>query len=96
MLDWPFPVNEINDCNFVVHSDGGRRQGSSSSSAWIVEAGVISQGRWEYKPYIMGGTCHPRDVSSFTAESLALEEASLVLKRIFEAACEPLGKRHRT
>ena len=38
ICDWPFPGHGLQDCSFVVHSDGGTRWGTCSGSAFIVEA----------------------------------------------------------
>ena len=86
-LAWPFVNRSVEECNIVIHSDGGRSVGVSSSSAWILEVGSIQDGLWCYMPLAMGGTFHPEEVSSFAAEALALEEATAVLKQNI-GACE--------
>ena len=58
--------------------------GKCSASAWIMEVGLLHNGSWDYKPLAMGGTFFSRPLSSFLAETLALEECTLFLKRILE------------
>ena len=94
-LDWPFPGRTLRECNLVVHSDGGRRQGKCSASAWILEVGLLLNGDWCFRPLAMGGSSHPAEISSFAAEAVALEEATLFIKRIVETPSEPHGKKPR-
>ena len=54
VLDWPFPGHTLEDCNLLVHSDGGTRLGRCSASAWVVEACHDGQGGWSQKPIAMG------------------------------------------
>jgi len=99
-FDWPFPGWSFNDCNFVVHSDGGTRRAQCSSSAWVIDVGRFADGSWQFRRFAMGGTYSAAPLSSFTAESLALAECALCLRRVIASNSnntiyEPLGKRRR-
>ena len=82
ICDWPFPGHGLQDCSFVVHSDGGTRWGTCSGSAFIVEAGVLGKEGWVFKPLALNGTYFHSPMSSFVAESLALEEATVLLQKM--------------
>eukprot|EP00973_Karenia_brevis_P000615 87075-Karenia_brevis.AAC.1 len=97
-FDWPFPHCRLDECNLVLHVDGGTRKGSCSASAWLLDVGVFRNGTWDVSHFAMGGTYHDSPLSSFYAESLALAEGTLFLSSavrnlIFD---RPLGKRRRT
>jgi len=96
-MEWPFEGASIMECNVVVHSDGGTRANNCSAAAWVVEVGLFRAGKWKYHTLAMSGTYLDHAVSSFLVESIALEEASLFLRRFLERRCsdEPLGKRSR-
>ena len=76
-FDWPFNARHPTDCVFVVHSDGGRRCSSCAACAWIVEVGHRFEGKLVIEPLAMSGTFMNFDVSSFVAETLALQDAIL-------------------
>ena len=81
-LEWPFPGKSLTSCNLVAHSDGGARAHSCSSAAWIVEAGILADGQWIFKPVAMAGTFMSQFISSFTAEAIALEECTRYLRNM--------------
>ena len=81
-IDWPFGQKSMGDCSYIVHSDGGTRGGRCSGCAFIIEAGILENASWIFKPIVLSGTYLRTPVSSFTVESLALEEATLCLKRL--------------
>ena len=78
---WPYGKRGIVDCNLVMHSDGGARP-DCAASAWIIEAGLFYCGGWCSKVLAMGGIFMEPAVSSFTAESIALETALQHVKTI--------------
>ena len=94
-LEWPFPYDGLEECNIVVHSDGGTRGAICSASAWIVEDGILRGSLWEFRPLAMGGTFFADAISSFQAETLALDECTLFLRRLVEhyMSQKPHGKR---
>ena len=98
VFDWPFEGHRVDECNLLVHSDGGTRCNRCSSAAWIVEVCVFQQGRWFRKPLAISGTYFDSPISSFTAECVALEECSIFIKQLLERGAdhEPLGKRTKT
>ena len=81
----------------VAHSDGGTRPGCCSAATWIIEVGFLENGTWMYKMAAMGGKYMSPPVSSFLAESIALEECSLALKSVLENfdIPQPAGKQAR-
>ena len=77
IMEWPFGQRSVRDCSYIVHSDGGTRCGQ-----FIIEAGILENASWTFKPTVPSGTFIRTPVSSFTVESLALDEATLCLKRL--------------
>ena len=61
--------------SYVCFSDGGRRSQTSAASAWAICTGILSHGKWTFNLLMAGGIFHAGDVSSFTAEAIALQEA---------------------
>ena len=96
-FDWPFEGRLLKECNLLAHCDGGSRRQSCSASAWVVEACIFQHGQWLRKPLAMSGTYFDQQISSFTAETLALEDCTCFIKRLLERGCdnEALGKRSR-
>ena len=90
---WPFEHHGLSDVNILMHSDGGARRDRCSASAWIVEVGTLSDHGWTFKPLAMSGTYFSVPLSSFTVETLALEECAMFVKRLLEKGIEqePLG-----
>ena len=96
-FEWPFPGRRLDECNVMIHSDGGTRRHASSASAWILQVGTLSGTNWEVKTLAMGGTYHEKPMSSFTAETLALAEAALFFaSAVRDIIYTPLGKKQRT
>ena len=81
-VDLPASVRSVSDCNVVVHSDGGTRAGSCSATGWVVEVGSPINGVWQYSILAISGTFISTPISSFLAEALALEEATLFVKKL--------------
>eukprot|EP00959_Pyramimonas_sp_CCMP1952_P133467 2790858-Pyramimonas_sp.AAC.1 len=69
------PDFTIVDANLVCHSDGGTRAGSCSAAAWILEAIVSRNGFMHIFPIATRGIFLDCPVSSFTAETIALDDA---------------------
>ena len=61
-------------CNFLAFSDGGTRS-TCSASAWIICA-VLED---KTIPMVAGGIYFEQPISSFTAEAIALEKATVEL-----------------
>ena len=53
---WRFENHGLQDCSFVIHSDGGTRCGRSSGLAYVIEAGVLEANEWTFKPIVLSGT----------------------------------------
>ena len=85
-------------CNLVVHSDGGTRSKNCSAGAWVLEVGRIEKQQWTCCVLARGGTFLSDPISSFLAEGIALEESSLLLRKLVVhlGSDEPPGKRMRT
>ena len=66
-FDWPFAGRQVQDCNFVIRSDGGTRCGQCSAAAWVVDVGLFTEGCWDFRRLGMGGTFMPSPISSFSA-----------------------------
>ena len=79
---WPFEDCNLSACNILIHSDGGTRLNCCSSFGWILEVCRLIDGIWEFKPLMMRGTYLSEPISSFLAETLALEEASLFVVKL--------------
>ena len=90
-LPWPFPGASVEECNIAVHSDGGTRAESCSAAAWIVEVGY----RGNFAAYAMAGTYMSAPVSSFTAEAIALNEASAFVHNLLVLSEGARPKRQR-
>jgi len=97
LFDWPHGGHTLQEVNILIHADGGTRKGRCSASAWIAEVGILGETGWLFKPLAMSGTYFSTPVSSFAAETFALEESALFLKRLLERDIEheSLGKRRR-
>ena len=92
----PFEDVRLEACNVRVNSDGGTRRHRCSGSAWVLEVGMLTENlEWLYKPIAMSGTYFPEPVSSFSAESWALEEATEFMKRLLGRGVgqEPQGRK---
>ena len=61
--------------NLVCHSDGGRRDESCAGAAWFVETLRDAHGMESCTPLAMRGIFISSSVSSFVAESIALDDA---------------------
>ena len=75
-------VRNTNDCNVAVRSDGGTRADSLSATGWVVEVGGPIDGVWHYSVWAIFETFISTPISSFLAESLALEEATLFVSNL--------------
>jgi len=64
------------EANFLCHSDGGTRGDSCSAIGWIIEAYVVKEDMRHIFPVAMSGKFFDSPISSFTAEAIALDEAS--------------------
>ena len=97
VFEWPLAEATLDQCNLVIHSDGGTRHGRCSAAAWVVEAVLVVHGVWISELIAMGGTYFDSPISSFCAEALALEECTLLVKRILERGVGEgsLGKRRK-
>ena len=93
-LEWPFPGRELGECNVVLHSDGGSRSGCSGA-AWVMEVGIVEDGEWVFKLLACGGAYVASSISSSVAEAIALEDCSLLLRKLVQRHTlhEPLGRR---
>ena len=78
--DWhktfPSPFDDhMQEAKLVCHSDGGSRKDSCSATGWMVEAIVIRNGLRHTFRIAMSGKFISPPISSFLAESIALDEA---------------------
>ena len=74
----------------MLFSDGGSRS-DCSASAWVLCVWATRGGKRKLVPAIAGGIFFPEPISSFAAETIALEEATKELKswRRAEISAEP-------
>ena len=81
------------EANFICHSDGGTRKGSCSAAAWVLEASVFKDNHRHSFPLAFRGIFFSTPVSSFTAETVALDDAvSYVSQKILNRSS---GQRKR-
>ena len=81
-------ANVPEDClefSLLAFSDGGRRNDKCSASAWAVAVGYPSGISWDYNLLEAGGIFHDQATNSFLAETLALEMATLAVRRLVES-----------
>ena len=78
----PLDDFRIQGANFICHSDGGTRAGSCSAAGWFIEAIVERKGFRHTFPCAMAGKFLKSPISSFTAEAVALEDATLYPKTL--------------
>ena len=69
-------ISRLLGSNVVVFSDGGTRP-TCSASAWVLS--VLHEGK--LVPAVAGGLYFAQPISSFTAEAIALEQATDELKK---------------
>ena len=67
-------------CNIVVFSDGGTRE-TCSASAWLITAVLHNRGVETYSPVVAAGIYFDDPISSFLAEAIALERATVEMLR---------------
>ena len=80
------PTRFASDCNVIVQTGGGVRNGDCASAAFIIGfCGHSLEGTF-YEPILAQGTFIATPCSSFAAEAIALDEATAALKRI---VCAP-------
>ena len=89
--DWyrdfgPLEIHQNEVVNYLCHSDGGTRADNCSAAAWCIEAVVTNGVLQRTVPVSMRGLFLKDPVSSFLAESLALDDVlnhlwDLVLRR---------------
>ena len=68
--------------NFICHSDGGPRRGRCSAAAWVVEAVIFRDGHCLTFPVAFRGIYFDSPVSSFTAETVALDDVVSFVSRL--------------
>ena len=75
-------TEDLANANFLVHTDGGTRAGTCSAAAWCIEA-VVCKGAYAVTTTIViAGTFISDPISSFTAESIALDEAVEAVRKL--------------
>ena len=78
----PIPNVKASEANYICHSDGGTRADSCSATGWIIEA-VVTRGEFKHTfPIAMSGTFLSQPISSFTVETIALDEALSYLSKV--------------
>ena len=77
VFDAPWPGFSIWNANLLCHSDRGTRAGSCSAAGWYIEAIETRDGKPHTFPVAMAGIFMAKPISSFTAETVALQEAIL-------------------
>ena len=76
------PTRLASDCNVIVQTDGGVRNGDCASAAFIIGfCGRCLEGTF-YDPILAQGTFIATQCSSFAAEAIALDKATAAVKRI--------------
>ena len=60
-----------------------------SAAAWVVEVGCSRRHGWDYQPIAMGGIYMETRVSSFVAESMALNDAAEYVKTFQKLSSSP-------
>ena len=91
----PSTRHETWKTNLLCHSDGGTREGSCSAAAWIIEAVGVEGHFLRRYPLAMRGIFMLDPISSFTAESIALEDALTHLSHMMAEIQPPARKRPR-
>merc|ERR1712129_542022 len=93
----PFPDMGLNNANLIIHFDGGTRGNDCSAAAWILEARVHREHDIVEFPVAFCGKFLRIAVSSFTAETLALESCTEIFSKLIMKlfAAEPPHKRAR-
>ena len=77
------------EANFLVHADGGTREGRCSAAAWCIEA-VHVRGQTQARSVVLiAGTFISDPVSSFLAETIALDEAVQALDTLLSFRVRP-------
>ena len=71
----PIPGFSYRSSNFTCHSDGGTRSEICSAAAWYLEVTAVINGEATTFPLAMRALFLESSVSSFLAETLALEDA---------------------
>ena len=87
-----FPDSATLSCaaNFLVHFDGGTRAGQCSAAAWCIEALTVCGQSTKRSFVIQAGTFMSDPVSSFLAETIAMDEAVQALAQILSFRARPL------
>ena len=65
----------VSEANYICHSDGGTRAESCSATGWILEAVARRGDSIIIFPVAMKGIYIENPISSFLAETIALEDA---------------------
>ena len=69
---------DVRHAKILVQTDGGVRDKSTATASWII--GLWGRGqdgeRWRYEPLVAHGTFPNSAITVFTAEAIALDEAS--------------------
>ena len=81
--------------NFLCHSDGGTRGSKCSGIGWCVDAIITDRDQTSLVPLARGARYLSEPVSSFTAETLALDEATRYLSEFVLNHYNRIRKRAR-
>ena len=83
------PIDDYNtwDTNFICHSDGGTRGESCSAIGWLIEAIVVRGELRHVFVVAMAGKFLSSPVSSFLAETMALDDAISFLTHLIRSSC---------
>jgi len=80
-------TEDLANANLLVPTDGGTRAGTCSAAAWCIEAVVCRGGFAVTIPILIAGTFISDPISSFTAESIALDEAVEAVRKLTLEIC---------
>ena len=81
------PEANIANCNLIVQSDGGLREGDCAAAAFIIGRWSFESGQKKYDPLMAHGTFLDSTCTVFQAEAIALDEATAAVQRLLRSDC---------
>ena len=70
--------------NLVIQTDGGLREGDCAAAAWIAGLWGRLDGAPLFEPLMVQGTFLESNVSVFSAEAIALDEATTAVDNLIQ------------
>ena len=77
---------EIHNANIIVQTDGDFRDGKCAAASWIIGLWGDDGGGFKHEPLVAHGTYLDAACGVFTAEAIALDEASAEVDRLIRAS----------